>query len=92
MRLLDAEKLVRDGQTELVEFLDERSLPPYAILSHTWTTEEILYDDLKVVAKHGTSSIPALDDISAEVCPSFSETRDGTSSNASARPNYGRHV
>ncbi|KAL4953709.1 hypothetical protein BDW69DRAFT_184217 [Aspergillus filifer] len=39
MRLLDATTF------ELVEFLPGQ-LPPYAILSHTWETDEILFEDL----------------------------------------------
>jgi len=39
MRLIDTTTL------ELVEF-NEAELPPYAILSHTWETSEVLYHDL----------------------------------------------
>jgi hypothetical protein len=42
MRLLDTKTL------ELKTFLDERNVPKYAILSHTWGEEEVTFEDLKV--------------------------------------------
>ena len=49
MRLLDARALVNNGQAKLVEYIDERSLPKYAILSHTWGAvgEEVVFEDIK---------------------------------------------
>jgi hypothetical protein len=41
MWLLDANSL------QLVEFLNERQTPPYAILSHTWLDEEVSFQDIK---------------------------------------------
>lgn len=51
MKLLDARALVETGSARLVEYIDERSLPPYAILSHTWgqPTEEVLFEDVQSV-------------------------------------------
>ena len=40
------------GQAELVDFPDERSLPKYAILSHTWAEEEVLLHDLVLGPNH----------------------------------------
>ncbi len=40
MRLLHTTKL------ELVEFVGE-DIPPYAILSHTWAEEEVLFQDVQ---------------------------------------------
>ena len=52
MRLLDAWTLIYDGEAELVEFVDERSLPPYAILSHTWADEEVFFHDIAFGPDH----------------------------------------
>lgn len=52
MRLLDAWLLIYEGVAELVEFPDERSAPPYAILSHTWGEEEVLFSDLPLGPNH----------------------------------------
>lgn len=52
MRLLDAEALIYDDVAELVEFTDESSAPPYAILSHTWEQEEVLFADLPLGPHH----------------------------------------
>lgn len=52
MRLLDAWTLIYDGEAELVEFVDEQSLPPYAILSHTWAEEEVLFHDIALGPDH----------------------------------------
>lgn len=48
MRLIDTRALVKDGSAKLVEFIDERSMPLYAILSHTWgrPDEEVLFEDV----------------------------------------------
>ena len=46
MRLLKAQTL------EFVDFDDDRSTPPYAILSHTWTSEEVSYQDMLEGAEH----------------------------------------
>ena len=46
MRLLDAEALIYDDVAELVDFVDESHAPKYAILSHTWEEEEILFRDI----------------------------------------------
>jgi hypothetical protein len=42
MRLLQDEG---DGHLNLVEYHDD-SIPPYAILSHTWGAEEVTFKDL----------------------------------------------
>lgn len=49
MRLIDTQALVKEGSTKLVEYIDERRLPPYAILSHTWglPNEEVLFEDVQ---------------------------------------------
>ena len=52
MRLLDAEALIYDDVAELVEFTDESSAPPYAILSHTWEEEEVLFADIPLGPQH----------------------------------------
>jgi hypothetical protein len=49
MRLLRSKS--NDDDFELVTFTDE--IPPYAILSHTWTDSEVTYDEL--VARTGKS-------------------------------------
>jgi Heterokaryon incompatibility protein (HET) len=41
MRLLNVSTL------QLEEFIDERTAPPYAILSHTWGKEEVTYEDMR---------------------------------------------
>lgn len=48
MRLIDTQALVEQGSAKLVEYIDERALPPFAILSHTWgrPEEEILFEDV----------------------------------------------
>ena len=46
MRLLKAQTL------EFVDFDDDRSTPPYAILSHTWASEEVSYQDMLQGAEH----------------------------------------
>jgi hypothetical protein len=49
MRLINAETL------ELEEFIDGRRAPRYAILSHTWCRDEVLFHEmaqLDTVAKH----------------------------------------
>lgn len=52
MRLLDAWLLIHENIAELVEFPDERSAPPYAILSHTWEHEEVLFSDIPLGPRH----------------------------------------
>ena len=52
MRLLDAEALIYDDVAELVDFTDELSAPPYAILSHTWEQEEVLFADIPLGPQH----------------------------------------
>ncbi|KAK7988524.1 hypothetical protein PG989_008839 [Apiospora arundinis] len=47
MRLLNTTTL------RLETFTDERSAPPYAILSHTWEEDEVLFDDIKNWASSG---------------------------------------
>ncbi|KAJ4288074.1 hypothetical protein N0V90_012091 [Kalmusia sp. IMI 367209] len=44
MRLLHSETL------EFATFLGD-SIPPYAILSHTWGNEEVTYEDMRVLQK-----------------------------------------
>lgn len=39
-------RLINVKSMELEEFFDE-SIPRYAILSHTWTTDEVLYKDFQ---------------------------------------------
>jgi hypothetical protein len=44
MRLL---RLTAQDEFELTTFIDEESLPSYAILSHTWIEgQEVIYDEL----------------------------------------------
>jgi hypothetical protein len=45
MRLLDVESLIYRDTTRLIE-CDESHAPPYAILSHTWSSEEVLFQDV----------------------------------------------
>lgn len=52
MRLLDAEALIYDDVAELAEFPDESKAPPYAILSHTWEDEEVLFADIALGPQH----------------------------------------
>lgn len=52
MRLLDAWLLIHEGIAELVNFPDERAVPPYAILSHTWEDEEVQFDDIPLGPNH----------------------------------------
>jgi hypothetical protein len=52
MRLLDAEALIYDNVAELADFPDETSAPPYAILSHTWEEEEVLFHDIALGPQH----------------------------------------
>ena len=52
MKLLDAKLLINEGRAQLVEFQDERNLPNYAILSHTWADEEVLFHDLELGPRH----------------------------------------
>ena len=52
MRLLDAKALIYDNVAELIEFPDESSAPPYAILSHTWEEEEVLFHDIYLGPQH----------------------------------------
>jgi hypothetical protein len=40
MRLLNVKTLAFE------EFMDERAIPSYAILSHTWDAEEVTYQDI----------------------------------------------
>ena len=46
MRLLDAEALIYDNVARLAEFPDASRAPKYAILSHTWEDEEVLFEDI----------------------------------------------
>jgi len=55
MRLLDAWALIYDGSAELFDVPDERSCPAYAILSHTWGHEEVLFGDLPLGPSHEIS-------------------------------------
>jgi hypothetical protein len=41
MRLLNAKTLGFE------EFMNEKTIPKYAILSHTWGSEEVTYRDLR---------------------------------------------
>ena len=41
MRLLNADTL------EILEFMDEKKIPPYAILSHTWGEQECTFQGMK---------------------------------------------
>jgi hypothetical protein len=52
MRLLDAEALIYDNEAELVDFADESHAPKYAILSHTWEEEEVLFQDIPLGPEH----------------------------------------
>ena len=52
MRLLDAEALVYDNVAELMNFPDESVAPEYAILSHTWEQEEVLFQDIALGPQH----------------------------------------
>jgi hypothetical protein len=46
MRLLDAKALIYDNIAQLKEFPNAQSAPEYAILSHTWEKEEVLFEDI----------------------------------------------
>ena len=52
MRLLDAEALIYHNVARLVEFPDADRAPSYAILSHTWAEEEVLFEDIKLGPQH----------------------------------------
>ncbi|KAK3719292.1 hypothetical protein LTR37_004511 [Vermiconidia calcicola] len=52
MKLLNAAALIYDNIAELVDFPDESNLPPYAILSHTWADEEVLFGDIALGPQH----------------------------------------
>ena len=47
MRLLDARALIHEGVARLVDDV-EVGHPLYAILSHTWGREEVLFEDIKL--------------------------------------------
>jgi hypothetical protein len=52
MRLL---KLLPSGDCDLTDNLAGNSLPPYAILSHTWGDQEVTFEDItRRSAKHNT--------------------------------------
>ena len=52
MRLLDAYALIYDNVARLAEFTDAANAPAYAILSHTWEDEEILFEDITLGPQH----------------------------------------
>lgn len=52
MRLLDARALIYENVAELVDFPDESSAPEFAILSHTWEEEEVLFQDIALGPQH----------------------------------------
>lgn len=52
MRLIDVEALIYDNEPVMIEVFDERKLPEYAILSHTWEEEELLYQDFHLGPQH----------------------------------------
>lgn len=56
MRLLDAEALIYYNVARLVEFTDASEAPDYAILSHTWEDEEVLFEDIKLGLQHEIAS------------------------------------
>lgn len=49
MRLLNTENY------HLQEFTSELETPCYAIFSHTWEDEEVLFDDLEDLSRAGTN-------------------------------------
>jgi hypothetical protein len=51
MRLLDARALIHQGVSRLV-YDDEVGNPHYAILSHTWREEEVLFEDIPLGPDH----------------------------------------
>ncbi|KAL9620041.1 MAG: hypothetical protein Q9160_005419 [Pyrenula sp. 1 TL-2023] len=51
MRLLDARALIHEGVSRLVND-DEVGQPHYAILSHTWEKEEVLFEDIALGPSH----------------------------------------
>jgi Heterokaryon incompatibility protein (HET) len=56
MRLLDARALVYEGISQLVDD-DEVGWPNYAILSHTWGREEVLFEDIALGPNHEIDSL-----------------------------------
>lgn len=52
MRLIDVDSLIYDDEPRLVDFADEKKLPKYAILSHRWEEEEVLYQDFVLGPQH----------------------------------------
>ncbi|KAH7237495.1 heterokaryon incompatibility protein-domain-containing protein [Fusarium redolens] len=52
MRLLNVSTL------QLKDFIGQ--IPPYAILSHTWTDEEVLYSDIGTLTAHSKQGYPKL--------------------------------
>ena len=83
MRLLDAEALIYDNVAALVDFPDESLAPEYAILSHTWEEEEVLFHDIALGPQHevqlSVASIRALRRRSPVTQPD-SDTCDSSSS------------
>ncbi|KEY75230.1 hypothetical protein S7711_07144 [Stachybotrys chartarum IBT 7711] len=63
MRLLQR---LESGQVTLTDFPNDQVPPPYAILSHTWETDEVLFEHIKdgtAEAKHGYIKISFCADI-----------------------------
>lgn len=52
MRLLDAKALIYNNVANLVDFPDASRAPRYAILSHTWGVEEVLFQDIHLGPQH----------------------------------------
>lgn len=58
MRLLKASTVASEAQQlELVEFVG-REVPGYAILSHTWGEDEVLYEDVATLSARKRKAFP----------------------------------
>lgn len=56
MRLLDARALIYEGVSRVVDDA-EVGKPYYAILSHTWGKEEVLFEDIALGPNHEVDSL-----------------------------------
>lgn len=95
MRLLDARAVIYDNVVILADFPDASRAPRYAILSHTWGIEEVLFQDLQLGPQYeivddyrsDTSSNPG-----SEVYDSDTESVTSTSSDSPTSDDRRTHV
>lgn len=65
MRLLDARALIHEGVARLVDDV-EVGHPQYAILSHRWSSEEVLFEDIKLGPSFEIAAEPTKLDLRAK--------------------------